>query len=77
MGVMVSPASPLFTQLFIQEQIKENIKAPWGTHRWLVNVLHKWPATQKMFPFDDIISIDFETKYMYSHMTFIKMHFKV
>ena len=30
-----SPASPLFTQLFIQAQVKENIKAP--RHRWPVN----------------------------------------
>ena len=36
-----SPASPLFTQLFIQAQIKEN----------------KWPVTRKMFPLDDVIII--------------------
>ena len=28
MGTMASPASPLFTQPFIQAQIKENVKAP-------------------------------------------------
>ena len=39
-----SPASRLFTQTFIQMQIKENIKAP----------CH-WPVTRKMFPFDDVI----------------------
>ena len=35
MGTMglKSPASPLFTQPFIQVQIKENIKAP---RRWLL-----------------------------------------
>ena len=27
----------------------------WGIHRGPVNSLHKWPATRKMFPFDDII----------------------
>ena len=27
----------------------------WGIHRWPVNSPHKWPATWKMFPFDDII----------------------
>ena len=26
-----------------------------GIHRWLVNSLHKWPVTRKMFPFDDVI----------------------
>ena len=55
-----SPASPLFTQPFIEAQIKENIKAPrhwlcvWGIHRWPVNSPHKWPVTRKMFPFDDV-----------------------
>ena len=24
-------------------------------HRWAVNSPHKWPVTQKMFPFDDVI----------------------
>ena len=56
-----SPASPLFTQPFIQTQIKDNIKAPrhrafvWGIHRGPVNSPHKWPVTRKMFPFDDVI----------------------
>ena len=26
-----------------------------GIHQWLVNSPHKWPVTQIMFPFDDII----------------------
>ena len=26
-----------------------------GSHRWSVNCPHRWPLTQKMFPFDDII----------------------
>ena len=26
-----------------------------GIHRWPLNFPHKWPVTQKMFPFDDII----------------------
>ena len=53
-----SPGSRLFTQPFIQAQIKENIKAPafvWGIYRCPVNSPHKWPVTRKMFPFDDII----------------------
>ena len=38
----------LFTQLLIQAQIKEYIKAP-------VNSPHKGPVARKMFPFDDVI----------------------
>ena len=26
-----------------------------GIHRWPVNSPHNWPATRKMFPFDDVI----------------------
>ena len=43
----------VFTQLFIQAQIKENIKAPrrWplcgGIHRRPVNSMNKWPVTWK------------------------------
>ena len=29
----------------------------WGIHRWPVNSPHKWPVTQKMFPFDGVIMI--------------------
>ena len=50
-----SPASWLFTQPFVQAQIKENIKAP---RHWLlstVNSPHKGPVTRKMFPVDDVI----------------------
>ena len=56
-----SPTSWLFTQPFIQGQIKENTKAPrhWpvvrGIHHWPVNSPHKGPVTRKMFPFDDVI----------------------
>ena len=56
-----STASRLFTQPYIQAQIKENIKAPrhwplwWGIHRWPVNSPHKGPVTWKMLPFDDVI----------------------
>ena len=40
----------------------KNIKVPhqslafvMGIHRWSVNSSHKWPATRKMFPLDDVI----------------------
>ena len=51
----------MFTQPFIQAQIKENINAPrhWpfvrGIHRSPVNSPHKWPVTRKMLTFDDVI----------------------
>ena len=62
-GRLKSPASPLFTQPFIQAQIKENIKAPrhWPLcgeyHRSPVNSPHKWPVTRKLFPFDDVVML--------------------
>ena len=54
------PASRLFARLFVQAQIKENIKAP---HHWplwggpLVVSPHKRPVTRKtfFFSFDDVI----------------------
>ena len=67
-----SPTSRLFTQPFMQAQIKENIKAPrhwplWGeftSDRWIP---HKGLVTRKMFPFDDVIMRipDPNLKYMY------------
>ena len=63
-----SSASLLFTQPFIQAQIKENIRAP---HRWplcreLTN--DRWiprtngTITRKMFPFDDVIMVCYKSK---------------
>ena len=34
----------------------------WGIHRWPVNYLHKWPVTRKMFPFDDVIMVQWVTE---------------
>ena len=47
-----SPASRLFTQPFIQTQIKENIKAP---RHWPLCGEFTGPVTPKMSPFDDVI----------------------
>ena len=47
-----SPASRLFTQAFIQTQIKGNIKAP---RHWPLCGEFKGPVTLKMVPFDDAI----------------------
>ena len=55
-----SPASRLFTQPFIQTQIKENIAAPrhWPLNSpGPVNSPHKGPVTRKMFPSDDVIMV--------------------
>ena len=56
-----SPASRLFTQQFIQAQIKENIKSPrhWPLCGELIGEFHAqmWPVTRKMFPFDDVIMV--------------------
>ena len=48
-----SPAFRLFTQPFVQAQIKEDIKAPRtdlceGINRWPLNSRHKGPATRKI-----------------------------
>ena len=53
-AVSKSPASWLFTQPFIQAQIKKHQSSSslafvWGTHQWPVNSPHKWPVTQKCF----------------------------
>ena len=50
-----SPASRLFTQPFVQAQIKENIKAHASLafvrdiHRWPMNSPHNGPVTRKCF----------------------------
>ena len=68
-GVIISAlasqitASRLFTQPFIQAQIKEYIKSSAsvafvrGIHRWPVNSPHKGPVTRNMFPFDGVIML--------------------
>ena len=38
-----------------QHQSSASLAFVWGIHRGLVNSLHKWPVTRKMFPFDDVI----------------------
>ena len=50
-----SPASRLFAQPFVEEQIKETSKLCITRHQWLVDSPLKGPVTQKIFPFDDII----------------------
>ena len=37
-----------------------------GIHRWPVNSLHKWPVTRTMFPFDDVIMVDFDLPFFYA-----------
>ena len=49
-----SPASPLFTQLFIQAQIKNQNSASLA----FVGNPRREPVTLKMFPFDDVIMVN-------------------
>ena len=62
-GIKKSPALRVFTQPFIQSQIKGNVKAPrhwplWGEFtgdRWIPRTKGQWRG--KIFPFDDVIVI--------------------
>ena len=51
----------VFNKIFVQTQIKENIKSSASLafvraiHQWPVGSPHKEPVMQKMFPFDDVI----------------------
>ena len=60
---MITMASLLFAQPFVQVQIKDNIKAPrhWpfvrAIHRSPVNSPHKRPVTRKMLSFDDVVML--------------------
>ena len=38
-----------------KHQSSASLAFVWGIHRGLVNSPHKWPVTQKIFPFDDVI----------------------
>ena len=38
-----------------KHQSSASLAFVWGIHRWPMNSPHKSPATQKMFPFDDVI----------------------
>ena len=40
-----------------KHQSSASLAFVWGIHRAPVNSPHKWPVTQKMFPFDDVIVI--------------------
>ena len=49
-----SPASPLFAQLLVQVQIKENIKAP--RHWPYVRGIHRWPVISHIFLYHQLTS---------------------
>ena len=44
-----------------KHQSSASLAFVWGSHRGPVNSPHKWPVTRKMFPFDDVIMIAFES----------------
>ena len=62
-----SPASPLFTQPFIQgiyprkHQSSASLAFVRRIHRWPVNSPHNGPVTRKVFPFDDVIMFQYIT----------------
>ena len=43
-----------------KHQSSASLAFVWGIHQGLVNSPHIWPITRKMFPFDDVIMIDWE-----------------
>ena len=42
-----------------KHRISASLAFVWGIHRWPVNSPHKWPVTRKMFPFDDVIMVEY------------------
>ena len=42
-----------------KHQSSASLAFVWRIHRGPVNSPHKWPVTRKMFPFDDVIVLDF------------------
>ena len=55
-----SRATPLFTQPFIQAQIRKpqssaSLAFVRGIHRRAVNSPHKWPVTREIFLYNDVI----------------------
>ena len=57
MGTIASQITSL-TELFIQTQIIENIKAPRHWPLCGTGPPHKWSVTRKMLPFDDVIMFE-------------------
>ena len=45
-----------------KHQSSASLAFVWGSHRRRVNSPHKWPATRKMFPFDDVIMHTLKTQ---------------
>ena len=66
MASHITGVSNVCSTVFVQAQIKENIKAPRHWPLWRVftghRSTHKGPATQKMFPFDDVIMYTFRPR---------------
>ena len=68
-GVLISPASWWFVQPFVQEQIKENNKAPRLRPLWVEFIDDRWIPfheelmMRKMFQFDDVILARVSTIY--------------
>ena len=48
-----------------KHQSSASLASVWGIHRGPVNSPHKWPVTQKMFPFDDVIMMMFHSMLLF------------
>ena len=60
MDAMASQITSIYSTVYSgagqrKHQSSASLAFVWGIHWWQMNSPHKWPATRKMFPFDDVI----------------------
>ena len=51
-----------------KHQSSASLAFVWGIHRGPVNSPHKWPVTRKMFPFDDVIMLSYNSPVLFNTM---------
>ena len=54
-----------------KHQSSASVAFVWGIHRGPVNSPHKWPVTRKMFPFDDVIMVKWDSRWDVRHVQFL------
>ena len=80
MGAMVSQITSLmivYSTVYLgADQSKHQSSAPlafvWGIHRGPGNSPHKWPATRKIFLYDDVIMISITVGIFDPYLSFIE-----
>ena len=80
MGVMVSQITSLpivYSTVYsgadqIKHQSSVSLAFVWGIHRGPVNSPHKWPATRKMFLYDDVIMLSITVGIFDPYLSFIE-----